>query len=577
MASLLKIAYLLLTTLACLINLTGTYTLVPGIPVPANSPVPVRLEIRTFIQNPTRLNILLLALESMQAAPTSSLLSFYRISGIHGTNFAWDNDTGGNYPDGYGYCHHSNRLFPPWHRPYLSLFEKTLYDTATTIVQGFPSGTIKTAHLLVLQTWRMPYWDWAMDASLPTIMGATTASANVTVTKMVSGQLRNVTIANPLYRYRLQIPNDPNVMIPRPFTSSPRTSETVRNPTVKKSYYVSRPTNTNSAMLSAASDLKRDVVRALSLSTEYNAFSNMADGADSLEGPHGYVHVIVGGTNGHMTSIELAAFDPIFYFHHANVDRLFALWQALYPDSYLSANSSDFPNQDTPLNPFRKTDNQYWTSRLARDVKVFGYTYPELINGTREAVVAAYNTLYGQNPPAGSGKRKRQVITTDDTVIDEDIDDDVDNNDVLATYNDYIARVKISNGAAKGSFVVCFFFDEPVTDASNYTRDPNFVGCFKAFTRTNISKAHRKLINGGYTLTNFLYNLHGTSELPDMKLETVRKFLKNKFKWRLVGDESDGLDLDGCQINVVTAKVYLMKSLYKQPRWGKFFNIYKVR
>lgn len=580
MASLLKNIYLLLTTLVCLINLTAGYTLIPGISVAANSSVPPRLEIRTFIQDSTRLNIFLLALERMQATATSNLLSYYRISGIHGTNFAWDGDTGGNYPDGYGYCHHSNRLFPTWHRPYLSLFEKTLYDTATTIVQGFPSGTVKNAHLAALTTWRMPYWDWAMTASLPTVMGSTTASANVIVTKVVSGQLANVTIRNPLYSYRLQISGDPNVIIPRPRRTSPQTSETVRNPTTRNGFYVSQPTVTNNAMIGAGSDLKSSVLRALSLATDYNSFSNMADGADSMEGPHGSVHVTLGGNNGHMTYIELSAFDPIFYLHHANVDRIFALWQALYPDSYLSNNTSDSPNQDTPLNPFRKTDTQYWTSRLARDVRTFGYTYPELINGTREAVVAAINTLYGQMLPPGSGKRKREVTTTDDTVFDGDIGDDDDkdyNNNVLATYNDYLVRVKISNKAAKGSFTVCFFFGEPVTDESNYTIDPNFVGCFDVFSRRGISKAHRKLVNGGFSVTNSLYNLYGTPALPDMKLKSVRNYLKNNFKWRIVGDESDGLDLDGCQISVVGAKVYLSNSIYTLPRWGKFSKIYKAR
>ena len=29
------------------------------------------------------------------------------------------------------------------------------------------------------------------------------------------------------------------------------------------------------------------------------------------------------------------AFDPIFYFHHCNVDRLYALWEYVYPDYWL--------------------------------------------------------------------------------------------------------------------------------------------------------------------------------------------------------------------------------------------------
>ncbi|HWK89572.1 MAG TPA: tyrosinase family protein [Longimicrobium sp.] len=47
----------------------------------------------------------------------------------------------------------------------------------------------------------------------------------------------------------------------------------------------------------------------------------------SLEGtPHGQVHVAVGGWMG---SVSTAALDPIFYLHHANIDRLWEVWLAM--------------------------------------------------------------------------------------------------------------------------------------------------------------------------------------------------------------------------------------------------------
>jgi len=36
----------------------------------------------------------------------------------------------------------------------------------------------------------------------------------------------------------------------------------------------------------------------------------------SIEGLHGNFHTIIGGTNGHMSHPSIAAFDPIFWFHH---------------------------------------------------------------------------------------------------------------------------------------------------------------------------------------------------------------------------------------------------------------------
>lgn len=44
-----------------------------------------------------------------------------------------------------------------------------------------------------------------------------------------------------------------------------------------------------------------------------------------IQGPHGSVHVEVGGS---MSSVPTAAQDPIFYLHHANVDRQWNLWLA---------------------------------------------------------------------------------------------------------------------------------------------------------------------------------------------------------------------------------------------------------
>jgi hypothetical protein len=44
-------------------------------------------------------------------------------------------------------------------------------------------------------------------------------------------------------------------------------------------------------------------------------------------GPHGYVHMSVGGANGDMGNLETAAGDPVFFAHHGNVDRLWYSWE----------------------------------------------------------------------------------------------------------------------------------------------------------------------------------------------------------------------------------------------------------
>lgn len=68
----------------------------------------------------------------------------------------------------------------------------------------------------------------------------------------------------------------------------------------------------------ALNPLAVDIGPSFSLTSFYTANG-------SIQGPHGSVHVEVGGGMG---SVPTAALDPIFYVHHSNVDRQWNLWLA---------------------------------------------------------------------------------------------------------------------------------------------------------------------------------------------------------------------------------------------------------
>lgn len=94
------------------------------------------------------------------------------------------------------------------------------------------------------------------------------------------------------------------------------------------------------------------------------AHADFASFTSSLEAVHGGVHVWVGGSMG---SIPTAPSDPIFWMHHANIDRLWWVWQ--------QAHAGQNPNLTGtgPSSPVM--DPWAYTEADTRDVTTMGYAY----------------------------------------------------------------------------------------------------------------------------------------------------------------------------------------------------------
>lgn len=85
--------------------------------------------------------------------------------------------------------------------------------------------------------------------------------------------------------------------------------------------------------------MRRDVSPAFAKQTKPTDVIALFDGHDTLEefltyfeiatGLHAGGHFIIGGDPGN--DPFMSAGDPIFYLHHAQVDRLWTIWQALEP------------------------------------------------------------------------------------------------------------------------------------------------------------------------------------------------------------------------------------------------------
>jgi hypothetical protein len=168
----------------------------------------------------------------------------------------------------------------------------------------------------------LPYWDWTADSSIEEgVPGAFT---------------------NPTYQPASGTPL-PNPLLSGTYVQDGQSNQTYRNP------------GTRSQRQQTADEVAPAMAE--------NVF---ADFSEALATPHDDLHSI--WVQGSMGDPTYAAYDPIFWAHHANVDRLWAKWQ-------LSSNNDD-PDPDTQIQilyPFNQTVRQ--TLRFREDL---GYTYTGL-------------------------------------------------------------------------------------------------------------------------------------------------------------------------------------------------------
>jgi tyrosinase len=191
-------------------------------------------------------------------------------------------------------CQHGTYFFLSWHRMYIWYFERIV--RAASAYDDFA----------------LPYWDWTRDRALPEIFRLPAESANPLYV-----QQRRKTIND-------GVPMDQRVV--------------VTTPTFSYTDFSSPP----GSGLSFGGQAQGPIH--LASNPIFGQFENQ---------PHNNVHDVVGGTTGWMSDPNMAARDPIFWLHHANVDRLWKRWLDLgdgrsnptgdaywmtYPFSFFDAN-----------------------------------------------------------------------------------------------------------------------------------------------------------------------------------------------------------------------------------------------
>ncbi|KAL1919183.1 uncharacterized protein VTP21DRAFT_2565 [Calcarisporiella thermophila] len=229
------------------------------------------------------------------------------------------------------YYAHQNPQFLPWHRAFVREFEKALQSTNPNVV--------------------VPYWDWSLDYedanNSPIFSNSWLGGSGSCVT---NGQFAN---------WQVTYVGDGS--------ASPHCLE---------------------RQINLSKDEVRDPYRLqniISTRDDYDDFRS------AIEVPHDSIHVGVGGD-----MLDLASpNDPIFYMHHAFVDKLWADWQSrdpsfVYRYSGTNSDGSTASIYDT-LTPF---NTQVWSTM---DTTSDGFCYR--YDGAQSMVSASSTRLKSSSKP----------------------------------------------------------------------------------------------------------------------------------------------------------------------------------
>ncbi|QSS48849.1 photo-regulated tyrosinase [Histoplasma capsulatum var. duboisii H88] len=577
--------------------------------VPDQKKAPIRQEIDEWSNNKAnadQVDLFVMAWRNLMNTSPRERGSFFQVAGIHGQPYVPYDEPDTDLADikDKGYCTHNNILFPIWHRPYLALLEQLLYENMISdIIPKFPKDK-QTGLKEAADSWRLPFWDWAINHRVPTL-------AKYPTTTIPTPNGKRERVENPLYQFKMST-NEPFLSEGVGQVFDPWAGEggkgmyfnfgpcigTSRSPDIEDSQNPESETwkngvvNNNQVGIAlkspgwmgdgkygAASEM---VYRLLTHPLDYPSFATTfrAKGQDdiskdiNLEYIHNNVHGWVGGNyTGHMSEIPVATFDPLFWLHHCNIDRMWAIWQALNPDKWFeTADKNTFFQEaigladtitpQTKLRPFHTdTKGTCWTPEGARDVLNFGYTYPEL-----QTWDAKYN--------AGGAYNRDLHVTDIRKIINEKYGASRtellknpalgDKTDDGVKSNDFAFSVRYKKYALGGNpFTIKIYLapgdGKPRTPESDYVTEvynfsfPSIVDGKEVCSNCTSVEATDSKATSYLSITYVLVQCVKRGILASLDEATVTKFLQKNLYWRLYqrGRELGRFEMEKIELEVL--------------------------
>ncbi|KAL6244485.1 hypothetical protein RBB50_008727 [Rhinocladiella similis] len=547
---------------------------------------PLRYEIHEFANSGPAFDLLVLSMMAFQAANQSEPLSYFQISGIHGfPQVPWDGVLGtGQYA---GYCLHSAVPFPMWHRPYMALFEQIVWTYAQDIAGIFPEGQ-RDQYQQAAFNLRFPYWDWALYPALPDVV----SQPQITVNTPEGWQ----TIDNPLFSYKFQS-NAAGNGFPSAHPLANLES------TVRWYDTATQQSNQNAA----TATLRAQAPGILSLTyqlfttiSDYTLFSCNNPGGkpgilNNIEAIHNNIHNSIGGF-GHMNFPETAGFDPVFFLHHANVDRLVAMWQILNPNSYIVPTMNAFGSYyeekgfidsgSTALAPFHSdAGTTMFTTDGVRSIRTFGYGYPGLEDWNKSQAELAsnvrrlINTQYNPHTNTTHSRMSRAIKQRSANVADVFGNVDLDMAQDLSVNNlemQWSIAILVDRFAFDTSYCIDFFIGDPPSDVTLRPTAKNLIGSYAQFGHANVSLIHPEgapegQVGSEVSMTHVLAAGVMRGVLKDLSPESVIPLLQKALHWRArtaTGDEVPLEAVSGLSISVYSRSVVPTDADDRFPQYG---------
>lgn len=290
--------------------------------------------------------------EAMMARELDELTSWRFYAAIHGVSGQRWSDLG--YLDAddripaqdvqekyFAQCQHGSWYFLPWHRGYLLAFEKVV--RAAIVELGGPEG------------WALPYWNYfkAGQGALPPAFA--------------SRDWPDGEGTNPLFVEQRWGPlDDGNVFVPVSAVNLAAMNEPV----------FTGVSNGGSTGFGG-------------VDTGFRHGGSPHGGIESQ--PHDMTHGLIGGAmpgnpnfGGVMSDPRTAGLDPIFWLHHANIDRLWDSWVKDASGTHLNPTDPDWLDGPTGVGerrfvlPLPDGETYEYTASMVLDVTALGYEYDDL-------------------------------------------------------------------------------------------------------------------------------------------------------------------------------------------------------